>query len=144
MAPKKIIIDTDPVSSPTLSQKQTLTPYTDQLTPYVHPQGCDDILALLLALSSLPSELEVLLISVTYGNIDVENCLRNVVAMFHHIEREMAWRKARGKPEGFECLRQCRPLVAVGPEKPLTDAMLMADFFREYICWFVIGLPGLR
>ncbi|GAB7366045.1 hypothetical protein MBLNU230_g7614t1 [Neophaeotheca triangularis] len=104
MAPKKVIIDTDP--------------------------GCDDILAILLALSALPSELEVLLISVTYGNIDVENCLRNVVALFHHIEREIAWRKANGKDEGFECLKNVKPLVAVGPEKPLTDAMLMADFFH--------------
>lgn len=86
-----------------------------------------------MALSALPSELEVLLISVTYGNIDVENCLRNVVALFHHIEREIAWRKANGKDEGFECLKNVKPLVAVGPEKPLTDAMLMADFFRKLV-----------
>ena len=35
-------------------------------------QGCDDVLALLLALASDPEELEVLLISVTYGNVDVQ------------------------------------------------------------------------
>jgi inosine-uridine nucleoside N-ribohydrolase len=34
-------------------------------------QGIDDILALLLALSSKPEELEVLLISLTFGNIEV-------------------------------------------------------------------------
>ena len=35
-------------------------------------QGCDDVLALLLALASSPEQLEVLLISVTYGNVDVQ------------------------------------------------------------------------
>ena len=35
-------------------------------------QGCDDVLALLLALASGPEQLEVLLISVTYGNVDVQ------------------------------------------------------------------------
>ncbi|KAK5130223.1 hypothetical protein LTR08_002308 [Meristemomyces frigidus] len=104
MAPRKIIIDTDP--------------------------GVDDILALLLACAALPSELEVLLISVTYGNIDVQNCLRNVISLFAHVEREIAWRKAQGREPGFATLQTCRPLVAVGPEHPLSDDMLMADFFH--------------
>lgn len=46
MGPSKIIIDTDP--------------------------GVDDILAILLALSASEEELEVLLISLTFGNIDVQ------------------------------------------------------------------------
>ncbi|KAK1058289.1 hypothetical protein LTR74_013490 [Friedmanniomyces endolithicus] len=71
MARRKIIIDTDP--------------------------GVDDILALLLAFATLPEELEVLLISVTYGNIDVQNCLRNVVSLFYHIEQEIAWRERQGQ-----------------------------------------------
>ncbi len=37
--------------------------------------GIDDILAMLLALSSNPEELEVLLLSVTYGNVEVERYL---------------------------------------------------------------------
>jgi inosine-uridine nucleoside N-ribohydrolase len=45
MAPKKIILDTDP--------------------------GIDDILALLLTLSAQPEEAELLLISLTFGNIEV-------------------------------------------------------------------------
>ncbi|KAF2484373.1 Inosine/uridine-preferring nucleoside hydrolase domain-containing protein [Neohortaea acidophila] len=104
MAPRKIIIDTDP--------------------------GVDDILAMLLAFSGLPSEVEVLLVSVTYGNVDVRNCLRNVVSLFSIIEKEMAWRRAQGRPVGFDTLRQSKPLVAVGPEHPLADEMLMADFFH--------------
>jgi inosine-uridine nucleoside N-ribohydrolase len=34
----------------------------------------DDVLALMLALASSPEEIELLLISVTYGNVEVERC----------------------------------------------------------------------
>jgi hypothetical protein len=88
-------------------------------------------MAMLLALAASPEDLEVILISVTYGNIDVHNCLRNVVSLFHHIEKEIEWRKANGRPVGFEALTKSKPLVAVGPEHPLADEMLMADYFRE-------------
>ena len=74
----------------------------------------------------------MLLISVTYGNIDVQNCLRNVVSLFHHIEKEIAWREKIGKDLGFQTLRESKPVVAVGPDHPLADTMLMADFFRPY------------
>lgn len=87
---------------------------------------------MLLAFSALPEELEVLLISVTYGNIDVQNCLRNVVSLFYHMEKEMTWRKNQGRPIGFETLRRRKTLVAVGPDHPLEDEMLMADFFRKF------------
>lgn len=87
-------------------------------------------MAMLLALAASPEELEVVLISVTYGNIDVHNCLRNVVSLFHHIEKEVEWRKANGRPVGFEVLTRTKPLVAIGPEHPLADEMLMADYFR--------------
>ena len=40
--------------------------------PYCHLQGIDDVLALLLALSASPEDLEILLISVTYGNVEVQ------------------------------------------------------------------------
>lgn len=121
MAPRKIIIDTDPVCS-------NSPPSPD--IKLINHKGVDDILAMLLAFSGLPSEVEVLLVSVTYGNVDVRNCLRNVVSLFSIIEKEMAWRRAQGRPVGFDTLRQSKPLVAVGPEHPLADEMLMADFFR--------------
>lgn len=35
-------------------------------------KGVDDVLALLLALSATPEEVEVLLISVTYGNVELD------------------------------------------------------------------------
>lgn len=88
---------------------------------------------MLLAFSALPEELQVLLISVTYGNIDVENCLRNVVSLFYHVEKEIAWRQAHGRTPGFETLRRSKPLVAVGADHPLADQMLMADFFRKCV-----------
>ncbi|KAJ5793799.1 Inosine/uridine-preferring nucleoside hydrolase [Penicillium paradoxum] len=101
---KKIIIDTDP--------------------------GIDDVLALLLALSATPEEVEVLLISLTFGNIEVENCLRNAVSMFHILEREIQWRRENGRPEGFGSLRAFRPILAVGAEDPLEDQKMLADYFH--------------
>ncbi|KAI9759057.1 MAG: Protein phosphatase 2C 1 [Chaenotheca gracillima] len=126
MAPNsRVIIDTDP--------------------------GVDDVLAMLLALASSPAEIEVLLLSVTYGNIDVpkyafsppsvprtthppsnpkEICLRNVVSMFHVIERDLTWRKLNGRPEGFESMKRYPPLVAVGAVEPLEDQLILADYFH--------------
>jgi len=94
----------------------------------------DDILAMLLAFSALPEEIQVLLISVTYGNIDVQNCLRNVISLFYHVEKEIAWRQSVGRSSGFEALRKSKPVVAVGPEHLLADNTLMADFFRMSKC----------
>jgi hypothetical protein len=89
---------------------------------------------MLLAFSARPDELQVLLISVTYGNIDVQNCLRNVISLFRHVGKEIAWRESVGRSSGFETLRKSKPVVAVGPEHPLADNMLMADFFRKSAC----------
>ncbi|GJC91974.1 inosine-uridine preferring nucleoside hydrolase [Colletotrichum higginsianum] len=111
MAPKnRVIIDSDP--------------------------GIDDVLAMLLALSASPEDLEVVMISVTYGNVPLQSCLRNVVALFHVLEKEIAWRKENGKPEGFEALKTYKPIVAVGAEHPLEDDELAADYFH--------GLDGLH
>ncbi|KAI1172405.1 Inosine/uridine-preferring nucleoside hydrolase domain-containing protein [Nemania sp. FL0916] len=105
MAPKRrIIIDTDP--------------------------GADDTLAMLLALASSPEDLEVMLISVTYGNIPLEGCGRNTVGLFKVLEHEMQWRKAQGKPLGFDALRAYKPIVALGADHALEDEILMADGFH--------------
>ncbi|KAI9722215.1 MAG: hypothetical protein M1812_001687 [Candelaria pacifica] len=104
MAPHRVIIDTDP--------------------------GVDDILAILLALAATPEEIEVVLLSITFGNIDIENCLRNIISMFHIIEKELEWRRKQGKPEGFKTLKNFKPIVAVGADQPLEDQMMMADYFH--------------
>lgn len=57
-------------------------------------------------------------------------CLRNVVALFHVLEKENAWRKSSGKPEGFEALRTSKPIVAVGAEHPLQEDILKSDDFH--------------
>lgn len=51
--------------------------------------------------------------------------------MMQVIEKEMAWRKANGRPEGFEALKACKPLVALGAEHPLEETDLKFDHFRK-------------
>ncbi|EXJ85997.1 DNA glycosylase [Capronia coronata CBS 617.96] len=112
MAPKnRIIIDTDP--------------------------GVDDVLAMLLAFAAKAEDLEVMLVSITFGNVDVKSCLRNVVAIFHILEKELKWRKENGKPLGFDGITQFKPIVAIGADEPLQDRIESADYFHG-----VDGLAG--
>ncbi|KAK3330146.1 Inosine/uridine-preferring nucleoside hydrolase domain-containing protein [Apodospora peruviana] len=126
MAPKnRVILDTDP--------------------------GVDDVLAMMLALSASPEDLELAMISVTYGNVPLQSsisnksnnwrgslsdtqdrpdsCLRNVVSLFHVLGEEMEWRKKVGKPT-YGALQAFKPIVALGAEHPLEDEILMADHFH--------------
>jgi hypothetical protein len=105
---------------------------------------------MLLAFSAKPEELDILMLSLTFGNVEVQkyvsgssdclsfhlalvtrqppcalyngtiswrteakcgcSCLRNVVTLFHYIEKERAWRKANGRPAGFETLDVRKPI----------------------------------
>lgn len=83
---------------------------------------------------------------------EISSCLKNVVAMFHVLEKELEWRKARSQLEGFETMKSFKPLVAVGAAHSLEDELLMADYFRKSLmqryCVFVTnvakdGVDGL-
>lgn len=52
--------------------------------------------------------------------------------MFHVIENEMEWRRGQGLPQGFDCLKKSKPMVAVGAEGPSGNQLMLADFFRMY------------
>jgi inosine-uridine nucleoside N-ribohydrolase len=61
----KIIIDTDPGKF-FLCLQILLELHSNKTA------GVDDVLAMLLALAAKPEEIEILLLSVTYGNVEVQ------------------------------------------------------------------------
>jgi inosine-uridine nucleoside N-ribohydrolase len=67
MAPlHRVIIDTDP------GQLQCRSPEYMDYNVVDWIVGVDDMLAMLLAFAAKPEEIEVLLLSVTYGNVEVQ------------------------------------------------------------------------
>lgn len=58
-----------------------------------------------------------------------------MVALFHVIEKELEWRRANGRLEGFGTMHASKPIIAVGADHPLEDEILMADHFRMYQRW---------
>lgn len=66
MPAQKVIIDTDPVS---------LAPPRNSATSANRFQGIDDILSLLLLLSAKAEKVELELISLCQGNVEVDLCV---------------------------------------------------------------------
>jgi hypothetical protein len=52
--------------------------------------------------------------------------------LYHVLEKEFAWRKSQGRPEGYETLKAHKTIVAAGAEHSLADPVLAADYFRMY------------
>ncbi len=60
------------------------------------------------------------------------SCLRNAVALFHVLEKELAWRDSTGRTgPGYGALKAYKPIIAVGADHPLEEEILMADYFRK-------------
>ena len=94
-------------------------------------KGVDDILALLLAFSAAEEELEVLLISVTYGNIPLADCLCNTILILSRVRDEIQWRQNQRYDPGFEALRASRPILATGPGASLLDEERLDSIFER-------------
>lgn len=91
-------------------------------------QGIDDVLALLLAFSATEQELEIFLLSVTYGNVTLADCLCNTISLLRHIRAESEWREQQGHDPGFAALRTSKPVLALGPQASLADESQIASF----------------
>ena len=50
--------------------------------------------------------------------------------MFNVIDKEMQWREKQGLPKGFDTMRKCKPIVAVGAKGPLNGQTMLADYYR--------------
>lgn len=74
MAPlNRIIIDTDP---------GTIVYFALAMDVLAKLRlGVDDVLAMLLALAAKPEEIEILLLSITYGNVEVRRYCKPLILM---------------------------------------------------------------
>lgn len=50
-------------------------------------QGVDDVIAMLLAFSAKPEELDILMLSLTFGNVDVQRYVLNGLSATHYLVR---------------------------------------------------------
>jgi inosine-uridine nucleoside N-ribohydrolase len=80
----------------------------------------DDILGILLALSSDNIELE--LISLCCGNCDTTNSLRNILSLFHVLRLENEYRTQQPGSRGQAPYSHQKPRIAVGLEQALDGA----------------------
>lgn len=83
--------------------------------------------------------MSILNVRIHQTDLTLPSCLRNIMSIFHHIEKEWAWRQQKGKPEGFDTIKAHTPIVAIGAEEPLADQKLMADHFHG-----IDGLAGIH
>ncbi|CAI6099647.1 unnamed protein product [Clonostachys chloroleuca] len=113
MALQKIIIDTDP--------------------------GIDDVLAISLALSN-PEALEVLLLAITHGNIDVNACTKNLVLLMNVLQQEKEAREQSNLPK----LAFQKPIIAIGADKPIIKTHGHGEFEEDDGLEGYHGVDGLN
>jgi inosine-uridine nucleoside N-ribohydrolase len=57
----------------------------------------------------------VLLITLSHGNVPVEACLKNLIALFSVLEKDREFRKSNG----LRVVDFGKPVVALGADKPM-------------------------
>jgi len=72
------------------------------------------MIGLLMAMAAAPTVLQVVAITTVFGNVNVENSLRNVIAMFYILWQELAWRENRGGEFIYEGFKSSRPVITLG------------------------------
>jgi inosine-uridine nucleoside N-ribohydrolase len=90
-----------------------------------------------------PEKLNVLLITLSHGNVGVEPCLKNLVALFSVLEKERNFRRLNGMKD----LDFGKPVVALGANKPMLKdhAHGEPDFSEEWEGFHgVDGLNGVH
>ncbi|KLP18895.1 inosine-uridine preferring nucleoside hydrolase [Fusarium fujikuroi] len=94
--------------------------------------GGDDMVGLLMAMAAAPSIMQVIAITTVFGNVNVEKSLRNVVAMFHILWKEMAWRKGKDKSFSYGAFQSFKPVVSLGSGHALGQPVVVKTNGRPY------------
>jgi inosine-uridine nucleoside N-ribohydrolase len=76
--------------------------------------------------------LEIILISLTFGNVELPAVLQNALALFNVLDLEFEYRQSKGLPLGFEALRNAAepPIIALGAEGPLEAELVIASYYH--------------
>ena len=77
--------------------------------------GIDDMLALMLLLTTDVADTELRMISLTYGNCSLADTLRNVLSLFHIVQKENEWRKKAN----LSPFTNQRPIIHLGSSSAL-------------------------
>ncbi|KAF4337737.1 inosine-uridine preferring nucleoside hydrolase [Fusarium beomiforme] len=94
--------------------------------------GGDDMVGLLMAMAAAPTVMQVIAITTVFGNVNVEKSLRNVVAMFYILWKEMTWRESKGKNFSYEEFKSFKPVVTLGSGHALGQPVVVKTNGRPY------------
>ncbi|SCN97615.1 related to inosine-uridine preferring nucleoside hydrolase [Fusarium fujikuroi] len=83
-------------------------------------------------MAAAPSIMQVIAITTVFGNVNVEKSLRNVVAMFHILWKEMAWRKGKDKSFSYGAFQSFKPVVSLGSGHALGQPVVVKTNGRPY------------
>ncbi|KAF9917167.1 hypothetical protein FBU30_000921 [Linnemannia zychae] len=95
--------------------------------------GIDDTLAILHAMGS--PKVDVVAITLTYGNTNCDNVAKNLLTILHVLGKEVHQDRTSTMPEGpnrdrLEYIRTKRPVISVGAKKPLSVSSVYGEDFH--------------